>query len=193
MSCRRFIFLSFFFFSSLMAMGQSLDAKSRDFKIDNDFVEKQFGSTCKLVEGREPMLADMDGDGIEDLVLAARCTNPLADQTEHNFTVLDPYYTFYGYGNPKITSGFIHEDAATKGLVVLVIHGQGPETWHAAKEKFVLINLSFKEISLKKTTLKKKKIMAIYTQEDDANQSVAAIFWDGKKYRYEPMGSSLQE
>lgn len=191
MSCRRFIFLAFIFSTCLMAMGQ--DAKSREFKIDDDFVQKQFGSTCKLAEGQKPMFADMNGDGVEDLVMAARCTNPMADQTEHNFTVLDPYYTFYGYGDPKITSGFIHEDASTKGLVVLVIHGQGVETWHAAKEKFVLINLSFKEIGVKKMTLKKKKIMAIYTQEDDANQSVAAIFWDGKKYRYEPMGSSLQE
>jgi len=57
----------------------------------------------------------------------------------------------------------------------------------------VLVNLSFRQISVKKMMLKKKRIMAIYTQETDGNQSVAAIFWDGKKYRYEPMGSSLTE
>jgi hypothetical protein len=179
------------FLSCLIAPAQ--DSKSRDFKIDNDFVQKQFGSTCKLAEGQQPMMADMDGDGVEDLVLAAHCTNPIADQGDRNFVVIDPYYTFYGYGNPKITSGFIHQDSTTKDLVVLVIHGQGNESWHSPREKFVMINLAFKGISLKKMTLKKKKIMAIYTEENDANQSVAAIFWDGKKYRYEPMGSSLQE
>ena len=193
MSCRRSALLTFIVLSCLISSAQVTGSKSRDFKIDNDFVQKQFGSTCKLIEGEKPMLADMNGDGVEDLVLAAHCSNPMADQTEHEFTVVDPYYTFYGYGDPKITSGFISEDPNSKGLVVLIIHGQGSEGWHSPKEKFVLINLAFKEISVKKMTLKKKKIMAIYTQEAAANQSVAAIFWDGKKYRYEPLGSSLEE
>ena len=127
-----------------------------------------------------------------DPVLAAHCTNPMPDQTEHEFTVLDPYYTFYGYGNPKVTTGFVSDTPDIKGAVVLVIHGQGSESWHAPKEKFVLINLSFKQVSVKRMMLKKKKIMAIYTEETDGNQSVAAIFWDGKKYRYEPLGSTLE-
>jgi len=192
MSYRSWTLLTLIFLSCLSASPQTSDSKAREFKIDNDFVQKQFGSTCKLVDGQPPMLADMNGDGVEDLVLAARCTNPMVDQAEHEFIVLDPYYAFYGYGNPKITSSFITEDPASKGMVVLVIHGQGAETWHSPKEKFVLINLSFKQVSLKKMMLKKKKITAIYTQETDASQSVAAIFWDGKKYRYEPMGSSLE-
>ena len=191
MSCRRFALISIaLFFLCLISAAQD---KSRDFKVDNDFVQKQFGSSCKLIESEKPMIADMNGDGVEDLVLAAHCTNPMADQSEHEFTVLDPFYTFYGYGNPKITTGFVADTPATKGIVVLVIHGQGAETWHNPKEKFVLINLSFKQVSVKKMMLKKKKIMAIYTEETDSNQSVAAIFWDGKKYRYEPMGSSLSE
>jgi hypothetical protein len=177
----------------LLALAQNSGSKSRDFKIDDDFVQKQFGSTCKMISSQPPMLADMDGDGVEDLVLAAHCTNPMSDQAEHDFTVLDPYYTFYGYGNPAITSGFIVDDPATKSRVVLIIHGQGSETWHSPKEKFILINLGFKQISVKKMTFKKKKIMAIYSQETDGNQSVAAIFWDGKKYRYVPMGASLTE
>jgi len=192
MSCRRFALVPIsIFFLCLISLAQG--TKSRDFKIDNDFVQKQFGSSCKLIEGEQPMIADMNGDGTEDLVLAARCTNPMTDQSEHEFTVLDPYYTFYGYGNPKITTGFVADTPETKGIVVLVIHGQGAETWHNPKEKFVLVNLSFRQISVKKMMLKKKRIMAIYTQETDGNQSVAAIFWDGKKYRYEPMGWSLTE
>ena len=190
MSSRRFaLILSVF---SLCLISAAQDSKPRDFKIDNDFVQTQFGSSCKLIDDKQPMIADMNGDGVEDLVLAARCTNPMADQTEHEFTVLDPYYTFFGYGNPKITTGFVADTPDTKGMVVLVIHGQGAEAWHNPKEKFVLINLSFKQVSVKKMMPKKKKIMAIYTQETDGNQSVAAIYWDGKKYRYEPLGSSLE-
>ena len=91
--------------------------------VDNDFIQKQFGSTCKLMPGPPQMKADLDGDGVEDLVVAARCTNALADQAEDNFTVIDPYNSFYGYGNTKITTQFASEDPATRGLVLLVIHG----------------------------------------------------------------------
>ena len=74
--------------------------------------------------GPPQMKADMDGDGVEDLIVAARCTNALVDQTENNFTVIDPYNSFYGYGNTKITTQFATEDPATRGLVLLVIHGR---------------------------------------------------------------------
>jgi hypothetical protein len=193
MSCRKFTILAVVFCSCLFVFAQDSGSKSREFKIDDDFVQKQFGSTCTLIPSQQPMVADMNGDGVEDLVLAAHCTNPMIDQAEHDFVVLDPYYAFYGYGNPQITSGFIVDDPASKSRVVLIIHGQGSESWHSPKEKFVLINLNFKQISVKRMAIKKKKIMAIYSQEADGNQSVAAIFWDGKKYRYVPMGASLTE
>ena len=61
------------------------------------------------------MKADLNGDGIEDLVVAGHCTNPLADQAEDNFTVIDPYNAFYGYGNTKITTQFASEDPAIRG------------------------------------------------------------------------------
>src|SRR6266508_2187817 len=192
MSCRRYFFLAITISLCLSTITRAADTKSRESKIDNDFVQRQFGSTCKMIPGEKPMFADMNGDSVEDVVLPARCTNPMIDQSEHELTVLDPYYAFYGYGNPQVTSGFIADTPDSKAMVVLVIHGQGTETWHSPKEKFVLINLSFKEVSVKSMQLKKKKIMAIYTQETDGNQSVAAIFWDGKKYKYLPMGSSLE-
>jgi hypothetical protein len=116
----------------------------------------------------------------------------MIDQTQYDFTVLDPYYSFFGYGDPKITSSFISDDPATKGMVVLVIHGSGPEAWYSPKEKFVLINLSFKKILLRKMKVRKKELMAIYTQETGGDQGVGAIFWDGKKYKYQPMGSTLE-
>ncbi len=163
-------------------------------KIDNDFVQKQFGSSCTMIDGMSALTADMDGDGVEDLVIPARCTNPMIDQAEHNFSVQDPYYTFFGYGDPKITTTFVTDDPKGKGMVVLVIHGSGAEAWHSdqPKAKFVLINLAYKQVDVRKMKVKKKLVTAIYTKESSGDQMVAAIFWDGKKYKYQPMGSSLE-
>jgi len=163
--------------------------------VDDNFIQKQFGSTCKLMPGPPQLKADLDGDGIEDLVVAGHCTNPLADQAEDNFTVIDPYNAFYGYGNTKITTQFASEDPATRGLVLLVIHGAGPEAWRAAapKAKFVIINLPIKSITVKKMKVNKKKsTVAIYVEEAGGDQMTSAIFWDGKKYRYDPLGSSME-
>ncbi|MGC2184773.1 MAG: hypothetical protein WA637_15965 [Terriglobales bacterium] len=161
--------------------------------VDDDFIQKQFGSTCKLMPGPLPMKADLNGDGIEDLVVAARCTNPLGDQAEDNFTVIDPYNHFFGYGSPKVTSQFASEDPATRGLVLLVIHGDGPEAWRSAtpKAKFVIINLPFKQVTVKKLMVKKKPRMAIYAEETGGDRMTSATFWDGKRYRYQPIGSSM--
>ena|SRR3984893_9622844 len=163
--------------------------------VDDDFIQKQFGSTCKLMPGPPQLKADLDGDGIEDLVVAGHCTNPLVDQAEDNFTVIDPYNAFYGYGNTKITTQFASEDPATRGLVLLVIHGAGPEAWRAAapKAKFVIINLPFKQIAVKKLSVKKKTVMAIYAEEMGGDRMTSATFWDGKKYRYQPIGSSMEQ
>jgi hypothetical protein len=177
---------------ALSAMAQQPPAASA---VDNDFIQKQFGSTCTLMAGPPQVKVDMDGDGIEDLVVAARCTNALVDQAESNFTVIDPYNSFYGYGNTKITTQFATEDPATRGLVLLVIHGAGPEAWRAAvpKAKFVIINLPFKQIAVKKLTVKKKTVMAIYAEETGGDRMTSATFWDGKRYRYQPIGSSMEQ
>jgi hypothetical protein len=163
--------------------------------VDDDFIQKQFGSTCKLMPGPPQLKADLDGDGIEDLVVAGHCTNPLTDQAEDNFTVIDPYNAFYGYGNTKITTQFASEDPAVRGVVLLVIHGVGPEAWRAAtpKAKFVIINLPFKQVAVKKLSVKKKTVMAIYAEETGGDRMTSAIFWDGKKYRYQPIGSSMEQ
>src|SRR5216684_4864548 len=92
--------------------------------VDNDFVQKQFGTTCSLI-GLDPLMADLDGDGIEDIVIPARCTNPMMDQSEDSFVVVDPYNSFFGYGNPKITTQFASEDPDRRGYTLLVIHGTG--------------------------------------------------------------------
>jgi hypothetical protein len=189
----RFMVLGF----ALTALAQQPPAVSPSAAspVDNDFIKKQFGSTCTLMTGPPQMKADMDGDGVEDLIVAARCTNALVDQTENNFTVIDPYNSFYGYGNTKITTQFATEDPATRGLVLLVIHGSGADAWRAAtpKAKFVIINLPFKGVMVKKLTVKKKTVMAIYAEETGGDRMTSATFWDGKKYRYQPIGSSMEQ
>jgi hypothetical protein len=176
------------------ASSSSASASSASSAVDNDFIQKQFGSTCTLMPGPPQMKADLDGDGIEDLIVAAHCTNALTDQVDKNFVVIDPYNSFYGYGNTRITTQFSSEDPATRGLVLLVIHGSGPEAWRAAtpKAKFVIINLPFKQIAVKKLTVKKKTLMAIYADETGGDHMTSAIFWDGKKYRYQPIGASME-
>src|SRR5450432_961011 len=153
------------------------------FAVHNDFVQKEFGSTCTLMPGPPVLTGDLDGDGIEDAVIVAKCKNALVDQGENNFLVVDPYYAFFGYGNTRITTQFASEVPEQRGISLLVIHGAGPEAWRSAtpKAKFVIINMPFKQIGLKKMVLKKKSVMALYIEETGADQMTSAIFWDGKK------------
>lgn len=162
--------------------------------VDNDFVVKTFGPTCSLVSGPTVQTADLDGDGVEDAVIVARCTNPLLDQAEKSYRVVDPFNTFFGYGDPKLTTQFATEDPARRGLVLLVIHGAGPDAWRSVtpKAKFMIINLPFKQIMVKKLIVKKKPVMAIYAEEAGGSGTVSATFWDGKKYKYQPLGSSME-
>jgi|SRR5437868_539667 len=183
-------------FAVAAAAQQSATAKSAAPPgIDNDFIQKQFGDTCALVPGPLPLKADLDGDGIEDVVIVARCRNPLPDQAEYNFKVVDPYNTYFGFGDPKVTTQFASEDPDRRGVSLLIIHGIGPEAWHAAtpKAKFLIINLPFKQLATKKMMIHKKSVTAIYAEEAHEGQgAISALYWDGKKYKYHPMGMSME-
>jgi hypothetical protein len=162
--------------------------------IDNEFVQAQFGNQFTLLPDVGAMFGDLDGDGVEDAVIAARCKNPLLDEAEHNYTVLDPYYTFYGYGDPKLTTTFREGVPARQGLVVLIIHGTGPEGWRSAapKSKFVIVNLPYRAVSVRKMQLRKKTVEAVYIEEAGELGASSALFFDGKKYKYVPMGANMQ-
>ena len=84
-------------------------------KIDNEFVQQQFGNQFTLLPEVAAVFGDLDGDGVEDVVIAARCKNPMLDQGEHNYTVIDPYYDFFGYGDPKVTTTFSEADPERRG------------------------------------------------------------------------------
>lgn len=163
--------------------------------VDNDFVHQQFGDSCSLEPKWQPMMADLNGDGSEDIVIVARCKNVLIDQGEKNYRVIDPMDSFFGYGNPSITSSFAPDDPKLRGVSLLVIHGAGAEGWRSATPlaKFAIINLPVKTLTVKKMKVKRKKIAtAIYVEEAGADEMTSAIFWDGKKYRYQPLGSGTE-
>jgi hypothetical protein len=131
------------------------------------------------------LLGDLDGDGIEDAAIVVRGKDPLGGSSQFDYKVLDPMNSFFGWGNPKVTSTFSTNDPV-HSFMVLVIHGSGKEGWRAEKPKakFVLINLNFDRLTLSGATLKKKPIAAVRVEESDGVSSL--VFWDGKKYKYAP-------
>jgi hypothetical protein len=179
--------------SCVLLAQQSPTPAGNTASIDNDFVHRQFGSNCSLI-GMSPITADLDGDSVEDIVIPAHCTNPMMDQAEKSYIVVDPYNSFFGYGNPTITTQFSTEDPQRRGYSLLVIHGAGPDAWRTAtpKAKFMIVNLPFKEIYVKKLTVRKKDHLAIYVVETGGDAMTSALVWDGKKYRYSPMGSTME-
>lgn len=107
---------------------------------------------------------------------------------------MDPYYDFYGFGDPKVTTTFSEADPEQRGLVVLIIHGAGPAAWRSPtpKAKFVLVHLPYKTISVRKMRMRKKSIEAVYVEEMGEFGESSAVFFDGKKFKYVPMGGDMQ-
>ena len=139
---------------------------------------REFGEAFKVDPKFPPLLADLDGDGQQDLVLVAIGKKPLAGELDHHYRAIDPYDAYFGFGDPKITAQFAGANAGEERYL-LVVHN-----WRAPKAKFVIINLPFEDLSLIRVTHKKKVITAIHVQEGGGID--ADVFWDGKKYRWTP-------
>ena len=170
-------------------------AKSPSPLVTDELIHKQFGDNCSLLPGPPQFVADMDDDGIEDLVVAARCKNPMADKDEYSFVVADPYDSFLGYSDIKVTSTFASDEPDRRGISLLIIHGAEKNSWQAEKPKakFLLINLPFKTLTVKRLALKKKTILGIYMEEKGEGEDTSSVvYWDGKKYRYQTLGSTLE-
>ena len=160
-----------------------------------DLIHNQYGKNRYLLPGPPQFVADMDGDGIDDLVVAARCKNPMADKDEYSFVVADPYDSFLGYSDVKVTSTFASDEPERRGVSLLIIHGAEKDDWRAEtpKAKFLLINMPFKTLVVKRLTIKKRTILGIYMEEKGEGENTSSvIFWDGKKYKYQGLGSTLE-
>ena len=136
-------------------------AKSPSPLVTDELIHKQFGDNCSLLPGPPQFVADIDDDGVEDLIVAARCKNPMADRDEYSFVVADPYDSFLGYSDVKVTSTFASDEPERRGVSLLIIHGADKDAWRAEKPKakFLLINLPFKTLTVKRLTIKKKKMI----------------------------------
>ena len=163
--------------------------------VTDEYIHKEFGENCSLLGGPPQFVGDLDGDGIDDLVVAGRCKNPMADKDEYAFQVADPYDSFLGFGDVKVTSTFASDAPERKGVCLLIVHGVGPEAWRSdkPKPKFLLINLPFKTLTVKRLTLKKRVTLGVYMEEKGEGENTSSVvFWDGKKYRYQILGADLE-
>jgi hypothetical protein len=135
------------------------------------------------IKGATPtvlLTGDLDGDGTEDAVIVVSAKNPLAGQLDYKYKVIDPYDAYYGWGNPKETQQFASADP-DRARTLVVVHA-----WRTAepKAKFVIINLPFDRLTLAQVVLKKKSRVVI--NADEAGLMISSVYWDGKKYKYEP-------
>ncbi|HET9182081.1 MAG TPA: hypothetical protein VFP59_08110 [Candidatus Angelobacter sp.] len=153
-------------------------------------VQQQFGSSFALAQKfPTPVITtDLDGDGVEDLVMVAESKDPLPDSYQYKYVVEDPYHSFFGFGDVRETAAMGRFDPQNHPL--LVVFGAGAQAWRAAtpKAKFVLINVPFDSIEVGRMLVKPKKPPIFVIKAVEAQEMESSVFWDAKKkrWRWEP-------
>ncbi len=143
-------------------------------------VEKQFGPDFRSDPKFQPIYGDFDGDQKEDVAIIGFSKHPLGGSGKYSYTVVDPYDSYFGIGDPKITThygGF--SDGSTH--CILFIHDWKGEK---AKGKWVVVNVPFAKVAPGQVTLHKKTFDAVAALETGSLSSL--VFFDGKKYKWEP-------
>jgi hypothetical protein len=150
-------------------------------------VKQQFGPgfTVSASLPTSLIVADFDSDGVEDVAIVADSKDPLPDSYAFKYVVNDPYYTFFGFGNPQHTAGYGRSDPK-HSHDLLVIFGAGPETWRSAtpKAKFVIINVPFDTVELGRMLIKKNKPPIFVIKAREAELMDSSVYWDAKKKRW---------
>lgn len=159
-------------------------------------VKQQFGSTFTVTGSMQTavIVADFDGDGVEDVAIVADSKDPLPDSYAFKYSVSDPYYGFFGYGNPQQTAGFGKSDPG-HNHDLLVIFGAGPDAWHAStpKAKFVIINVPFDTVEVGRMMVKKNKPPIFVIKAQESRLMDANVYWDAKKKRWKWMPGDTTE
>ena len=154
--------------------------------IDAAYVQREFGPSFTLDAKVKPMVGELFGDGIEDLVLVASSPSPLISQSTHNYKVEDPYDRYFGNGDPKITAQFgLHFDGSERSILI-VCNWRGASRKGGRPAKYVLINTPFETIGLANLRLKKKQQVAIETV--DRSTLHALVWWTGRQWRWSAQG-----
>ena len=153
-------------------------------------VKQQFGETFTVTAkiAVPIIIADFNGDGIPDIAIVADSKEPLPDSFAFKYTVADPYHSYFGFGDPRITTSF----NADPGHIhdILVIFGGEKDGWRSVtpKAKFVLVNTPFDSISVGRMLVSKKKPPIFVIKALESQIMDSAIFWEPKKkrWRWEP-------
>lgn len=167
-------------FSFLLLVSAALCAQTQPALPDARQLTALFGPAFTADTKFPVLTADLDGDGAEDAVVAVTGKEPLLDQAEYQYKVVDPYNAYFGFGDPAVTSQFSAQDLHPR--LLLVIHN-----WRSPRQKFVIINISFEKLSLARILLKNKPVPAIRTEDRTGGRQ--SLYWGGKawKWREEPM------
>jgi hypothetical protein len=152
-------------------------------------VAAQFGPGFTLKPGFAPISADLDGDGAEELVLVGTAKDPLIDELSFGYKTIDPYNTYFGFGDPRVTMQFVAQEGEPRYLLVL-------HSWQAAqpKAKFVIINLPFAKISIARvmTGKKKKRVVIPAISLEDRTGMTSDLFWNGKQWKWMDKSLSIE-